>query len=270
MRATILVDNRKRDDMPGEWGLCIYIEKDEHTILLDTGASGLFLSNAKRLNLPIEKVDIAVLSHAHYDHADGMRTFLEANKTAPFYVRETTEENCYYKKWFFHKYIGIPKHILSEYNERIVYARGDMELGDGIYLVPHKTPGLEQNGRREKMYQRRQGRWYPDDFSHEQSLVIDTDKGLVIFNSCSHGGAANIINEVADTFPDKRIYGLVGGFHLFNKTETEIRKLGRKIKDTDIPYVCTGHCTGGRAYAILKEELGERLHGMQVGFTIEV
>lgn len=270
MRATILVDNRKKDDLPGEWGLSIYIEADGHTILLDTGASELFCSNAKRLGRPIDKVEAAVLSHAHYDHANGMRAFFEANGTAPFYVRETTAENCYFKKWFLHKYIGIPKHILGEYRDRIIYAKGDTLLWDGIYLIPHKTPGLSENGKRERMYQKRKGRWYPDDFSHEQSLVVDTEKGLVIFNSCSHGGAANIINEVAQTFPDKKIYGLVGGFHLFNKTEEEIRALGMQIKQTDIPYVCTGHCTGGRAYAILKEELGARLHGMQVGFTIEV
>ncbi len=60
------------------------------------------------------------------------------------------------------------------------------------------------------------------DYSHEQSLVVDTEKGPVIFNSCSHGGAANIINEVTQTFPNKKIYGLVGGFHLFNKTEDKL------------------------------------------------
>lgn len=52
-----------------------------------------------------------------------------------------------------------------------------------------------------------------DDFSHEQSLVLDTKEGLVIFNSCSHGGADVIIREAEAAFPGKQIYGLIGGFH---------------------------------------------------------
>ena len=109
----------------------------------------------------------------------------------------------------------------------------------------------------------------PDDFSHEQSLVLDTDKGLVIINSCSHGGAANIINEIKETFPDKHIHALIGGFHLFNKTDEEIREVASRIKETGIDYVCTGHCTKNRAFGILKEELGDKIDMMKVGFEME-
>ena len=127
----------------------------------------------------------------------------------------------------------------------------------------------ERIGKREMMYQKTKEGWKPDNFSHEQSLVFETDKGLVIINSCSHGGAVNIINEVKKTFPDKHIYGLVGGFHLFNKTEGEIRKVSRNILDTGIDYVCTGHCTKDRAYSIMKEELGDKLEQLRVGLVIE-
>ena len=144
-----------------------------------------------------------------------------------------------------------------------------MKLCEGVYLIPHKTEGLSEIGKREKMYQHRDRKWSPDDFSHEQSLVFETQKGLVIFNSCSHGGAVNIINEVAATFPDKKVYALIGGFHLFNKPVSEVQALGKKIRDTGIAYVCTGHCTGGKAYAALQEELGDKLHRLQVGLVME-
>ena len=109
-----------------------------------------------------------------------------------------------------------------------------------------------------------------DDFSHEQSLVLDTDKGLVILNSCSHGGAANIVNEVRSTFPDKKVYGFIGGFHLFNKTDTEVRNFASKIRDTGIEYICTGHCTKDHAYNILREELGNRVCQMHAGYEIVI
>lgn len=269
MRATVVVDNRKNGDIQGEWGLCIYIEYGDQKILLDVGASNLFARNAEKLGISLKEVDMAVLSHAHYDHANGMEAFFQNNDKAKFYLRETCGENCYFKKWFITKYIGIPKHILEKYPDRIIFAKGDTKLCEGVYLIPHKTEGLSEIGKREKMYQHRDRKWYPDDFSHEQSLVFETQKGLVIFNSCSHGGAVNIINEVAATFPDKKVYALIGGFHLFNKPVSEVQALGKKIRETGIEYVCTGHCTGGKAYAALQEELGDKLHQLQVGLVME-
>lgn len=269
MRATVMVDNRKNDKLQGEWGLSIYIEYRGKKLLLDAGASGLFVTNAQKLGIELEEIDLAVLSHAHYDHANGMKAFFEKNSKAKFYLRESSAENCYSKMWVLHKYIGIPKNILSEYPDRIMFAEGDLQIGDGMYLIPHKTPGLEAIGKREKMYQKKGSRWQPDDFSHEQSLVMETEKGLIIFNSCSHGGAVNIINEIAATFPGKKIYALIGGFHLYNKSSSEVRELGKRIKETGIQYVCTGHCTGERAYAVLKEELGDILHQLQTGMVME-
>lgn len=269
MKATVVVDNIENDNVRGEWGLCIYIEHENANILLDTGASKLFSENANKIGLPLEKINYAVLSHAHYDHANGMSEFFEKNKSAKFYLRESTAENCYAKKWIFRKYIGIPKAILKNYSDRIVFASGDYKLCDGVYLIPHKTAGLEEIGRREMMYQRQGIKMVPDNFSHEQSLVFETGKGLVIFNSCSHGGAVNIINEVSSTFPDKKVYGIIGGFHLFNKPDKEIRELAEKIKETGIQYVCTGHCTKNRAYSILKEELGDIVHQFHVNMVME-
>lgn len=76
MKATVLADNIPQGELRGEWGLSIYIEYQGRNILLDTGASDLFLRNAGKLGKDIAKADYAVLSHAHYDHADGMRVFL--------------------------------------------------------------------------------------------------------------------------------------------------------------------------------------------------
>lgn len=269
MEATVLVDNIPQGELKGEWGLSIFIEYGNVNFLLDTGASGLFLENAKKLGKDMKSVDYAVLSHAHYDHSDGMRKFFEENKTASFYLREGSAENCYSKKWFMRKYIGLPRHILDELSDRIVYADGDFTLCPGVYLIPHKTPELWRVGKRNNMYLRKKSGWEPDDFSHEQSLVFDTEEGLVIFSSCSHAGADVIIREVMATFPDKKIKSLIGGFHLFGKPEAEVRKLAGKIKETGIEEIYTGHCTGEKPYQILKEEMGEKVYQLRVGLVIE-
>ena len=270
MKATVLVDNTPGCGLGGEWGLSVYIEYGDKRILLDTGASGLFLKNAETLGLPIRDVDYAVLSHAHYDHADGMEDFFRANDKAGFYLRSGAGENCYTKVWLFRKYIGIPRHILERFQDRIVFAEGDFELCPGVKLIPHKTAGLEAIGRRNRMYVRGPSGWQPDGFAHEQSLVLETDSGLAIFNSCSHGGADNIIREVMQTYPGQKVGAIIGGFHLFGRPEAEVRALARSIRDTGVGEVYTGHCTGKAAYQILREELGEAVRPLSVGTVIEM
>lgn len=268
-KLTVIVDNIPFNDIKGEWGLSILVEYGEKKILADVGASDLFATNLKKLGFNIEDIDYATLSHAHYDHANGMPRFFQDNKKAKFYLQETAAENCYFKKFFLHKYIGLPRNVMNDYKDRIEIATGDYCLCEGAYLIPHKTSGLEKIGKREMMYQRTENGFKPDNFSHEQSLVLDTDKGLVIINCCSHGGAVNVINEVTKTFPDKHVHGLIGGFHLFNKSKAEVKHVAEEIKKTGIDFVCTGHCTKDRAFKIMKEELGDTLIQLRVGLQME-
>ena len=267
-RITIVIDNKDNGEIRGEWGLSILVEYADKKILLDAGGSDLFLENMKKLGIDVTDIDYAVLSHAHYDHANGLPAFLDNNTKATLYVRDNTAADCYKKMTLFRKYIGIPKKMLSEYADRIEIVSGDHKLMEGVWLIPHKTKGLDSIGKRERMFRKTSHRLIPDDFSHEQSLVLDTDKGLVILNSCSHGGAGNIINEVKETFPDKKVYGLIGGLHLFNKTDEEIKDVAERIRETGIESICTGHCTRDRAFGILREELGDMVTQMQVGYQI--
>ena len=269
MKATVLIDNIAESPLKDEWGLCIYIEHDGKKILLDTGASPRFSENAKKLGADISEVDYAVLSHAHYDHADGMEEFFNHNSKAKFYLRKECAENCYGRKLIFSKYIGIKKGVLKNFSHRIEYVDSDAEIAKGVYLIPHKTENLESIGKKAGLYKRVNKKWVPDDFDHEQSLVIDTEKGLVIFNSCCHGGADNIIKEVAQTFPQKKIYAIVGGFHLYESKDSEVIALGKSIEETGISLVCTGHCTGKKAYKLLSDILGDKCRQLKVGLVIE-
>lgn len=268
-KLTVIVDNIPQEPLKGEWGLSILVEYGEQKILVDVGGSGLFLENMRQLGFSVEDVDFATLSHAHYDHGNGMIPFFQQNKKAKFYLRAGAKENCYAKKFIFKVYIGIPRKILTGYADRIVLASGDYKVCDGVYLIPHKTPGLEKVGIRENMYQKIGHKYMPDDFSHEQSLVLDTEKGLVIINSCCHGGAVNVVREVMETFPDKKVYGLIGGFHLHNKSQEEILEVSKNLREIGVEYVCTGHCTGNRAFNIMKAELGDMVEQLHVGLTME-
>ena len=269
MKATILSDNIPWGELECEWGFSAYIEYGEQKILLDCGASGLFLKNAEKLGISPTEADYGVLSHGHYDHSNGLDSFFAQSADSKFYIRPECG-SCYQIDEGELSYAGMPKEVIERYSDRLVCVEGDYSPSEGVWLIPHKLPGMAAMGEADEMYMMRDGKLVPDELLHEQSLVLDTDRGLVIFNSCSHGGADNIINEVAATFPERPICAIIGGFHLYNKTEEQIRAFAGRVRDTGISYVYTGHCTGEQAAAWLKEELGDRLYTFHAGLVIEI
>ncbi len=64
----------------------------------------------------------------------------------------------------------------------------------------------------------------------EQSLVIGTDKGLLVVVGCSHPGVGNIL-DAASKFG--KVYGIVGGFHGFRQFD--------RLNPLSLIYPC--HCT---------------------------
>ena len=279
MKVQVLIDNiagmccsRK---LFGEWGLSVYAEYEGHKVLLDTGASHLFSKNANVMGIDLSQVDIGVLSHAHYDHANGMAKFFALNKTAPFYLRKGAAENCYHTgkllgRFTYHYYIGIHKGWLERFAGRIRFVEGIAEIAPGITLVPHSTAGLERIGEMAHLSVKENGKYRHDSFAHEQSLVFDTPQGLFVMNSCSHAGADNIVKEIEAAFPGKKIYALLGGFHLFRYPDERIRAFAERLRELNVQKIYTGHCTGDRAYGILRDVLGERAEQMHTGLTIEI
>ena len=271
MKITVLTDNIDGENLKGEWGLSHLIEYGDKIVLLDAGLSGLFAENAQKMGIDLEKVDCAVLSHAHDDHANGFDTFFEVNSHASLYVAGECGEDCYDLRDGEFVYAGIPRGILERHAGRIIRADEDMMIDDGIRLLGHTTPDLEKLGIAEDMYLKRgPEEFIPDDFRHEQSLIFELDDGVVVFNSCSHAGADNIVNEAMQAYPDRKIKAMIGGFHLFNKSDDYVRAFVRRLGSTGVESIYTGHCTGDRAMTILREELGEIVHSFRTGLVFEI
>lgn len=103
-----------------EHGLSLYVETDRLHLLFDTGASGVFAENAEKLGVDLSAVDIAVLSHGHYDHGGGLQTFLKKNERAKVYVQRRAFDPHYADRPDGNKaYIGLDMALLP--NERFVF-----------------------------------------------------------------------------------------------------------------------------------------------------
>ena len=264
----------------GEWGLSVYIEFEGNRYLLDTGASRKFAQNAAAMGIDLSKVDSAILSHAHYDHANGLAEFFRINEKASCFLRQGASENCYHTHKLFgpfayHEYIGIRRGYLKRFADRIRFVEGDDQIAPNVYLLPHKDSVVSPETRAgiaqaAGLSVKENGRYRYDSFDHEQSLVFDTPEGLFVMNSCSHAGADNIVKEVEATFPGKKIYGILGGFHLYRYKDEAVYAFAKCLLELDVQKIYTGHCTGNRAFEILHEVLGERACQMFTGMAIEV
>ncbi|WP_040328884.1 MBL fold metallo-hydrolase [Clostridium ihumii] len=277
MKLIALIENKSNNDLIAEHGLAVYIEYNKKKYLLDTGLSDNFVENAKKLDIDLENVDVAILSHNHSDHSGGYDGFFNINKKANVYVRNEVKNKCYIKIGPIKKYIGIPEGILDKYSNRFIYIDEDYKIDDGVWLISHKTENLESRGKKAHMYRMTKNGLKPDDFKHEQSLVFETKNGLIVLNSCSHGGIDNIVKEVKNTFKGKKVFAVIGGFHLMglkgpnsmNITKEEVEALGKRLIDLGVEHIYTCHCTGDPAYKILRSTVGEKVQYFSTGTIVE-
>ena len=280
MNATVLVDNEATGSCSSEWGLSVLIEENGMKVLLDTGATGMFAENAEILKIDLREVDAAVLSHAHFDHSGGFDEFFAINSKAKLYMHESASEDCYSQKPEGLEYIGIPLGVLERHRQRIERVSETRKIADGFWILPHSTPELSKVGKAAGMLRRKAGGggepteedMVPDDFSHEVSLVVElAGGGIAVFSSCSHAGADVVVREAQKAWPQERIRAVVGGFHLYQTPEPQVREFARRLKETGVELVCTGHCTGAEALRVLTEELGQDVvRPTAAGLTIEL
>ena len=279
MKVTVLIENTAPEGsgLAFESGLSLYIEYKDKKILLDAGISGDFAANAEKLGVDLKAVELGVLSHGHFDHSDGLRAFFPLNDKVDFHLRPGAEGPYFSMKPTVH-FIGIHRDIWRDYQNRFRFVEGIHALGEGMWLLPDGDVDPEFVGRaKDLVYKRGEDDFIPDDFRHEQSLVFETERGLVVFNSCSHSGIVNIVRGVQKMLPGKKVHAVVGGFHMCGKntpnglncSEEYVYKVADALKQLGVEEVYTGHCTGPNALALLKERFGVGCYGMTTGQTFE-
>jgi len=257
MRVTALTENTTEKDFRTEHGLSLYIETNGQKILFDSGQTELFAENAGKLGIDLSAVDIMVLSHGHYDHGGGLERFMEINKKAPIYMSRYAFEPHYNGT---EKYIGLDTSL--EKSERIIFTDGVTEISDTLMLYScndrEKLIDLGSFG----LNMLENGEMIPDDFRHEQYLLINENGKRVLISGCSHKG----INNIESWFrPDV----LIGGFH-FSKLECgdKLLSLAEQL-DSEPTHYYTCHCTGVEQYRFMSRYM-KRLDYISTGKTIVI
>ncbi len=259
------------DNYKSEHGLSLFIETKNHKILFDTGAGGIFAENALKMGVDLSEVDIAVLSHGHYDHGGGLGTFLNLNQKAKVYVHKRGFEKHYSKRpGGDKKYIGLDEALLS--NDRFVFTGDRLRIEKELELFSAvKGVRLYPSGNQSLLMETEQG-FIPDDFSHEQNLILREDENCILIAGCAHRGIVNILEHMCQVTGHLPSH-VVGGFHLTNpaaKTDEDpaiVSAIGEYLMSTKAKYY-TCHCTGLKSYAILKHMMAENVDYLPTGSQI--
>ena len=242
MRIISLVENTTIEESIGaEHGLSLYIEYNEYKILFDMGQTDLFLKNAEKLGIDLSAVDIAVLSHGHYDHGGGLEEFLKINDHAPVYISRYAFEPYYHGK---NKYIGLDTKLKE--SKRIRFTEGITGIREGVTLFHCNEKTGKYDFGSFGLTVKREDEYIPDNFLHEQYMLVEENGKKVLFSGCSHKGILNIVEWFE---PDI----LVGGFH-FSKMPLDdmLKKYANDLNQFKTEYY-TCHCTGTEQFTYMKQ-----------------
>lgn len=274
MLLTTLVENSTiSKNYKNKHGLCIHLKTEKHNILFDLGPDDTFIKNANKLNIDIKAVDIVIISHGHKDHGGGLETFLNYNDKAKIYISRYAFDNYYTSLFKFAKvYVGLNKEL--KFNKRIVLTDELYSIDDELSLVSNiKGTVLLPKGNN-NLFLKHRDCFILDNFKHEQHLIINNSTQNILISGCSHSGILNILKETEERM-DLKIDLVIGGLHLFNpinrKTESLnfITDLGSKLSNKNIKFL-TCHCTGLKAYGILKSILGTNIQTIKTGQIINL
>lgn len=271
VKIIVLLENTtKSANIKSKHGLSLYVETKSHKILFDVGPNDLFLKNAESLGVDISAVDMVIISHGHIDHCGGLKYFLEKNKKAKIYLRPQAIEKHYVKVFGIPFYAGIDRALLSE--ERFVFTDEFCEIDDEIALFSNVYGNFPLPKSDGNLFVKRNGKILPDDFCHEQNLIVKSDGGQILICGCAHSGIVNIIRK-AKAIIGKEPTSVIGGMHLYEpvkkryESDIYIDNVATTLAEGEAFYY-TCHCTGEKAYAKMKKRLNNRLTYLRAGTEI--
>lgn len=120
-------------------------------------------------------------------------------------------------------------------------------------------------------------RWGPFGDDHPQSIGMPelsvsfaTDRGEILLVGCSHSTIETIVQETRKIRQGK-ILLVAGGFHLVSYDRAYIEALAQRMRDEyGVDSVAPAHCTGHLAFAIFRNEFGERFRFFGLGTSLRL
>jgi 7,8-dihydropterin-6-yl-methyl-4-(beta-D-ribofuranosyl)aminobenzene 5'-phosphate synthase len=252
-----------------DWGFSALVEHDGKSILFDTGNNQeIFEHNLKALNVDLSKIDFAVISHRHADHATGLKYLLKIKPDVTVYVPADGDNgfgDSEFPQVFYRPEATLPakmRYFDAAYPEHLrsgkLYDTGHFVLVDKLtevapgvfllYTVSNIPRTLELP---------------------ELTLAIKGPHGLILVDGCSHSGIEVILQAASAVDPHTHI--VFGGLHLVRTPVSDIDRLVDSLKTKwKLDKVAPGHCTGEPAFLRLQKAFGDDYLYAGAGTQIEI
>ncbi len=273
IKATILCENSVFSNLGAiaEHGWGIFLETDQGNFLFDTGQGLALVNNAQVFKKDLSSLQGILLSHHDCDHTGGLLSALAITGPIDVYAHPGLFKKGYLIRTG-SKYIGVPFvfRSLESKGANFKFNTEFTEIVPGMYLtgeVPRLTDF--EWGDNDVVLKTEDG-FIKDPLLDDQSLVIETEKGLLIILGCSHAGVINIINHAVKQAGQNRIYAVVGGTHLWTVSKEQQEKTIQALQEFNIERLGVSHCTGLKVSMRLCQEFKEKFFFCNVGTVIEV
>ena len=234
LQLTIVYDNiALGKNLRADWGFSCFIQGLEKSILFDTGTDGkILLSNMAELGIRPESVNLVMLSHEHRDHTGGLKSLLA--------------ESSDIEVW-------VPEYFSSDFKNMVKKEGASVKEVSDFHKICARahTTGIIEG-------------WIK-----EQSLILETEKGLVVVTGCAHPRIVKIIGTVREQMKTN-IHMVFGGFHLSAFEENEINDIIEQFRDAGVEKAGPCHCTGDEARRLFAEEYKKDFVDIGVGKEIRV
>ncbi len=256
-----------------EHGLGYYIEKDGFRMLFDTGQGLVFENNLKTLGIEIKGIGHTVLSHGHYDHSGGLEPLVTKNPGLKIFAHPEafTPKYVSFDASNF-AYIGLSKTKteLSALGAEIECHTEPFEIAPGIMTSGEIPMRHDFETVESYFYKDSQEGKTPDSIIDDQSLVISTEKGLVVVLGCTHRGLINTLDQIVEITGLNRFHAITGGLHLGGADKKRLEKTAEALKKFKIEKMIVGHCTGIKSAVYLYNAFPEMIEFGTVGKTLMI
>lgn len=260
----LILSTMLADDGIGEWGFSALVDVDGHRILFDTGdRPNTVQDNARELKVDFTDVPEVVLSHNHSDHTGGLLTLRRdvQPRSASALARVHVGKGLFWSR---------PTRDGTGENNLPLKTRADYEAA-GLTFVEHDAPaqilpGVWLTGPVPRVHSERN--WsdvgkvrtpdglVEDTIPEDESLVFDTDQGLVILAGCGHAGIVNTVEYARRVVRPASIHAIVGGLHLYALDDEKLNWTADQLKTNGLQTLLGAHCTGIEAVYRIRQRAG--------------
>jgi 7,8-dihydropterin-6-yl-methyl-4-(beta-D-ribofuranosyl)aminobenzene 5'-phosphate synthase len=215
------------------WGFACFIEGLEKAILFDTDSKPeILLYNMNQAHIDPDRIQYLVISHSDKDHAGGLSGVTGGKNIQTIFLPEELATPLTNQL----DQAGLKRKVVTSPLELFAHAHLTGAMGDK---------------------------------PKEQSLIIDTPQGLVLITGCAHPGIVSILKRAKEIL-NKDIYLVLGGFHMRDHTDEQIKTIIDSFKSMGVRYCGPTHCTGDKAIAAFRGAYGDHFVELGAGKTISL